>query len=80
MPNAAPLDELQENLNPGWPVEDAAKQRTVANPDRGGAFLVEQLDGTWVERAPYFEAVAVRGDGVFDPLRSISKLVLKTLG
>ncbi|MHB1329124.1 MAG: GTP-binding protein, partial [Gemmatimonadales bacterium] len=80
LPNAAPLDELQENLNPGWPVEDPAKQRTVPNPDRGGEFLVEQLEGTWIERAPYFEAMAVRGDGVFDTLRSISKLVLKTLG
>src|SRR5215204_3623897 len=80
LPNAAPLDELQENLNPGWPIEDPVKQRTVTNPDRAGEFLVEQLDGTWVERAPYFEAMAVRGDGVFDTLRSISKLVLKTLG
>ncbi len=33
-----------------------------------------------IERAPYFEAVAVKGDGVFDTLRSISKLVLKMLG
>jgi hypothetical protein len=41
---------------------------------------VERVDGVWIERAPYFEAVAVRGDGVFDTLRSISKLVLKTLG
>jgi hypothetical protein len=32
-----------------------------------------------VERAPYFEAV--RGDGrrVFDTLKAVSKLVLKTL-
>jgi hypothetical protein len=34
----------------------------------------------WIERAPYFEAVALRGDGVFDTLRAVSKLVLKTLG
>jgi signal recognition particle receptor subunit beta len=80
LPNAAPLDELQENLNPGWPVDDSAKQRQAPNPDRPGEFLTEQVDGTWIERAPYFEAVAVRGDGVFDTLRSISKLVLKTLG
>jgi mutual gliding-motility protein MglA len=80
LPNAAPVEELQENLNPGWPVEDPAKQRQVANPDRPSEYLVEQLDGTWIERASYFEAVAVRGDGVFDTLRSISKLVLKTLG
>ena len=31
-------------------------------------------------KIPYFEAVAVKGDGVFDTLRSISKLVLKMLG
>jgi len=32
-----------------------------------------------VERAPYFEAVAVTGDGVFETLRAVSKLVLKSL-
>jgi signal recognition particle receptor subunit beta len=80
LPNAAPIEELQENLNPGWPVDDPGRQRPLANPDRPGDFLVEQVDGSWIERAPYFEAMAVRGDGVFDTLRSISKLVLKTLG
>jgi mutual gliding-motility protein MglA len=80
LPNAGSLEELQENLNPGWPVEDPARQRPYQNPDRPGDFLIEQVDGAWVERAPYFEAVASRGDGVFDTLRSISKLVLKTLG
>jgi hypothetical protein len=52
----------------------------VTNPDRPHEYLIEQVDGTWIERAAYFEAVSVRGDGVFDTLRSISKLVLKTLG
>lgn len=80
LPNAAPLDELQENLNPGWPVEDAAKQKPLTNPDRPGDLLIDHVDGSWIERAPYFEAVAFKGDGVFDTLRSISKLVLKTLG
>lgn len=80
LPNAAPLDELQENLNPGWPVEDPAKQKPLTNPDRPGDLLIDHIDGSWIERAPYFEAVAVKGDGVFDTLRSISKLVLKTLG
>jgi hypothetical protein len=32
-----------------------------------------------VEHAPYFEAVAVTGDGVFETLRAVSKLVLKSL-
>jgi mutual gliding-motility protein MglA len=80
LPNSAPLEELQENLNPGWPVEDPVRQREAPNPDRPGELLVQQTDGAWVERASYFEAVAMRGDGVFDTLRSISKLVLKTLG
>ena len=80
LPNAAPLDELQENLNPGWPVEEPSKQKPLTNPDRPGDLLIEQVDGAWIERAPYFEAMAVKGDGVFDTLRSISKLVLKTLG
>ena len=80
LPNSSPLEELQENLNPGWSVEDPARQKPLANPDRPGDFLVEQVEGGWIERAPYFEAVAMRGDGVFDTLRSISKLVLKTLG
>jgi hypothetical protein len=41
---------------------------------------VSQLPtGEWIERAPYFEAVAVTGDGVFETLRAVSKLVLKTL-
>lgn len=80
LPNAAPLEDLQENLNPGWPVEDATLQKPLPNPDRPGEMLVNQVDGAWIAKAPYFEAMAVRGDGVFDTLRSISKLVLKTLG
>jgi len=80
LPNAARIEELQDNLNPGWPVEEPARQKAIPDPDRPGQYLVEQLDGTWLERAPYYEASAVQGDGVFDTLRSISKLVLKTLG
>jgi signal recognition particle receptor subunit beta len=79
LPNAAPVDQLQEALNPGWEVTDAARQRPTADPFRPGSMLVEQYDGTWVERAPYFEAVAVTGDGVFDTLKAVSKLVLKSL-
>jgi len=41
--------------------------------------LIEQVEGTWIERAPYFESVAVTGDGVFETLRAVAKLVLKTL-
>ncbi len=79
LPNAAPVSELQEALNPGWEVQDAAKQRPMADPFRPGQNVVEQMDGTWVERAPYFEACAFTGDGVFDTLKGVSKLVLKSL-
>ena len=79
LPNAAPIKDLQASLNPGWPVEDAARQKVTPDPAHAGENLVEQVDGQWVGRAPYHEAVAVRGDGVFDTLKAVSKLVLKTL-
>jgi len=80
LPNAAPLHELQSMLNPGWEVTDPSRMRALADPFRPGEFLVSQLPtGEWVERAPYFEAVGVTGDGVFDTLKAVSKLVLKTL-
>jgi signal recognition particle receptor subunit beta len=80
LPNAAPIAQLQDALNPGWPVEDPARQRPLPDPTRPGEMLVQEVEGSWIERVPYFEAVALRGDGVFDTLRAISKLVLKTLG
>ena len=80
LPNAAPLSELQAALNPGWEITDPSKQRVTPDPYHAGEFLVEQLPtGEWIERAPYFEAVAVNGDGVFETLRGVSKLVLKSL-
>src|SRR4029450_684927 len=80
LPNASPLGVLQDMLNPGWEVTEPARKRVVADPARPGEFLVSQLPtGEWVERAPYFEAVAVSGDGVFDTLKAVSKLVLKAL-
>jgi hypothetical protein len=52
----------------------------MPDPFRPGENLVEQIPtGEWVERAPFFEAVAVAGDGVFDTLKAVSKLVLKSL-
>jgi hypothetical protein len=80
LPNAAPLADLQGALNPGWEITDAAKQRVSPDPWHAGESLVSQIPtGEWVERAPYFEAVAVNGVGVFETLRAVSKLVLKTL-
>jgi signal recognition particle receptor subunit beta len=78
--NAAPIEDLQAALNPGWEVEDASKHRVQPDPYHAGQNLVEQLSGgEWVERAPFFEAIAVNGDGVFDTLKAVSKLVLKAL-
>ena len=47
LPNAAPLEELQEMLNP--------------------------------KGVPYFEAVAPKGDGVYDTLKAIARLILTEL-
>jgi signal recognition particle receptor subunit beta len=80
LPNAAPIEELQASLNPGWEITDPQKQRLTPDPYHAGENLVQQIDsGEWVERAPYFEAVAVTGEGVFETLKAVSKLVLKTL-
>jgi len=80
LPNAAPVGELQSALNPGWPVDDPGRQRVTPDPNREAEYLVAQQDGQWIERAPYFEAVALTGEGVFDTLKAISKNVVKTLG
>lgn len=80
LPNAASIRELEASLNPGWPVEDPPRQRPVPDPNRPGEMLVWNQDGQWIEKAPYFEAVAASGDGVFDTLKAISKSVVKTLG
>ena len=80
LPNAAPIATLQEALNPGWEVTDPERQRPTPDPYHAGEYLTARLPtGEWVERASYFEAVAVTGDGVFDTLKAISKLVLKSL-
>jgi signal recognition particle receptor subunit beta len=79
LPNAAPVKDLQTAMNPGWEVTDPAKQRVTPDPYHSGENLIEQVDGAWIERAQYFEAVAVTGEGVFDTLKAVSKLVLKAL-
>ena len=80
LPNAATVRELQAALNPGWEVREPQKQRVIPDPYHAGENLVERIPtGEWVERAPHFEAVATTGDGVFDTLKAVSKLVLKTL-
>ncbi len=80
LPTAAPIAELQSALNPGWEVTDPERQRLVPDPYHAGEDLTSQLEtGEWIERATYFEAVAVTGEGVFDTLKAVSKLVLRTL-
>jgi signal recognition particle receptor subunit beta len=79
LPNAAPVKDLQAQLNPGWPVEDPMRQQPVSDPRHLGEMLVERVDGAWIERAPYFESVAITGDGVFDTLKAVAKLVLRSL-
>ncbi len=80
LPNAAAIGDLQAALNPGWEYHDPAKARVTPDPYHAGENLIDQLPtGEWVERASYFEAVAIEGDGVFDTLKAVSKLVLKAL-
>ena len=81
LPDAAPVEELDAALNPGWEVTDPCRQREQDNPFRPGELLVEQLPtGEWWERAPTFEAVAAGGAGVFDTLKAVSKLVVRAIG
>jgi signal recognition particle receptor subunit beta len=81
LPNAAPIRDLQAALNPGWQVTDPARQKVTPDPVFPNDFLVHQLPtGEWIERAIALEGVAVQGDGVFETLKAVSKLVLKTLG
>jgi hypothetical protein len=79
LPNAARISELQQQLNPGWEVADSAKQRETRDSLNQGEWLITQVDGTWIQRAPYVESIAVNGVGVFETLRHVAKLVLKAL-
>lgn len=79
LPNAAPIAQLQEQVNPGWPVDDPAKQKPTPDPNHPGEMLIEQIEGVWIERVPYFESVAITGEGVFETLKALAKVVLKTL-
>ena len=81
LPNGSPIKDLQAQLNPGWQVTDPARQKVTPDPFFPGDAIIQQLPtGEWIERAIAHEAVAVQGDGVFETLKSVSKLVLKTLG
>lgn len=48
LPNAAPLDELQNTLNPGWEVVEPERQRVTPNQFRPGEHIIEQnAEGIW---------------------------------
>jgi len=79
LPNAAAISELQQQLNPGWEVTDSAKQRETTDSLNKGEWLITQVDGTWIQRAPYIESIAINGDGVFETLKHVAKLVLRAL-
>src|SRR3989441_63279 len=79
LPNAAPIKDLQTGWNPGWPIEDAALQKVTPDPAHPGEHLVEQAGGQWVGHDSYRVAEAGVGDGVFDTLEKLSKLVFQTL-
>ncbi|MEE8251858.1 MAG: ADP-ribosylation factor-like protein [Gemmatimonadales bacterium] len=79
LPNASPISELQQQLNPGWEVTDLAKQRETTDSLNKGEWLITQVDGTWIQRAPYVESIAINGVGVFETLKHVAKLVLKAL-
>ncbi len=71
LPNAAPLQQLQDSLNPGWEVTTPARQM-LRRPIRTTQTRISRSSlrpASGSERAPYFEAVAVQGDGVFDTLQ-----------
>lgn len=80
LPNAASINDLQASLNPGWPVDEPSKMRPMPDPQHEGEFLIQQIEGQWIERVGYYEAVALNGDGVFDTLKALSKLVIQNLG
>ncbi len=79
LPNASPISELQQQLNPGWEETDLAKQRETTDSLNKGEWLITQVDGTWIQRAPYAESIATNGVGVFETLKHVAKLVLKAL-
>ncbi|HSQ30587.1 MAG TPA: ADP-ribosylation factor-like protein [Gemmatimonadaceae bacterium] len=80
LPNASPIRDLQAALNPGWEISNPTRMRPMPDALHPGEHLIQQLpSGEWIERAPYFEAVATSGDGVFDTLKAVSRLVLKSL-
>lgn len=80
--NIAAMENLYENLaDYGYDASQLPIVLQWNKRDLPSAVPVEELRAQLNPGSlPEFEAVAVRGDGVFDTLRAVSKLVLKSLG
>lgn len=78
----ASLQNLHENLAEyGYDPEQLPTVIQYNKRDLPNVLSVEDLRAQLNPRnVPEFEAVAVRGIGVFDTLKSVSKLVIKALG
>ncbi len=80
--NIASMQNLYENLSE-YGYDPLALPLVIQynKRDLPSAIPVQELRAQLnPDNLPDFEAVAINGDGVFDTLKSVSKLVLKTLG
>ena len=79
--NIAALENLYENLSDyGYDPTQLPIVLQWNKRDLGSAVPVEELRRQLNPMGlPEYEAVAVQGDGVFDTLKAVSKLVLKSL-
>ena len=79
--NIAAMENLYENLaDYGYDPQQLPIVLQWNKRDLPSAVPAEELNEQLNPGAfPAFEAVAVRGDGVFDTLRAVSKMVLKSL-
>ena len=69
----------QAALNPGWEVEDVSRHRVVPDLARPGEHLIEQfLPASGSSMRPS-RGRGGAGPGVFETLKAVSKLVLKSL-
>lgn len=80
--NIAAMENLYENLaDYGYDATQIPIALQWNKRDLPNAVPVSELSAQLNPGGlPEFEAVAVRGEGVFDTLRAVSKLVLKSLG
>ena len=80
--NIAAMENLYENLaDYGYDAQQLPIVLQWNKRDLPSAVPVDELRSQLNPGGlPEFEAIAVRGEGVFDTLRAVSKLVLKSLG